>query len=640
VANQNGRPIAPARKLVAAVLGTIAVFVMVFGLGLASWAIVVLGLAMLALSIALGLVNVVRRGARAWVTGTAQVKAVSEPPVSSAYGRAELQLVVVAPGLPVTEVLVRDPRVPVDKWPHPGETLPVTVDVDDMRRVRIDWVNAPDRADPPPPGRSYDEATYDTQDDYDDDLLGEPEPPPWATRDRQWGLDPDEPPPPPPPGVADAGDMGDLRDSPVVVHDTPAGPVVEGQLVGPEEPSPLPKRARSGPIPAQSPPSEAPAEPRPDRPRPSPRPRPATAAAGAATATVDRETDTQGPFAARASSSTGTASPEAPTARAQAAPAPEQRPSPESPPDEPWVAAAEEPRPEEPPVVPTEQSRPASGTENATPVAPASTDRAHDPEIDLALDGDPEPPPETTTHAARAAVAEGLIAPPVDGTYEPAARTVDEAPPDPDAASPATPADAASPAAPAGDASAAASAGAAAGAVAGASAAHTGNGQAQTDQDQRRRPWADLEGGYEPDDRTDEVITAYPSARPGPAGAIHGVGITVLVTDLERSVAFYRDILGFFEIDSGRGSAVLASGDTRLVLRTVHDLSAEAGRLMYLNLEVGDVEAVYEELKAKGVTFVHAPRPVNRGDKLELWAASFNDPDKHNIAITQWRAAR
>jgi hypothetical protein len=70
----------------------------------------------------------------------------------------------------------------------------------------------------------------------------------------------------------------------------------------------------------------------------------------------------------------------------------------------------------------------------------------------------------------------------------------------------------------------------------------------------------------------------------------------------------------------------------------VHDLSAEAGRLVYLNLEVGDVEAVYEELKAKGITFAHAPRPVNRGDKLELWAASFSDPDKHNIAITQWRA--
>jgi catechol 2,3-dioxygenase-like lactoylglutathione lyase family enzyme len=153
-------------------------------------------------------------------------------------------------------------------------------------------------------------------------------------------------------------------------------------------------------------------------------------------------------------------------------------------------------------------------------------------------------------------------------------------------------------------------------------------------------PWADLAGTPEPDRHADEVITAYPSARPGPAGAIYGVGITVLVTDLDRSVAFYRDILGFFEIDSGDGSAVLASGDTRLVLRAVHGLTSEAGRLIYLNLEVGDIEAVFKELRAKGVAFVHAPRPVNRGGRLELWSASFRDPDDHNIAITQWRAVR
>jgi catechol 2,3-dioxygenase-like lactoylglutathione lyase family enzyme len=153
-------------------------------------------------------------------------------------------------------------------------------------------------------------------------------------------------------------------------------------------------------------------------------------------------------------------------------------------------------------------------------------------------------------------------------------------------------------------------------------------------------PWADLTQGTEPDERADELITAYPSARPGPAGAIHGVGITILVTDLDRSIVFYRDLLGFFVIDSGAGSAVLASGDTRLVLRTVDGLSSEAGRLIYLNLEVGDVEAIYEELRSKGVEFVHAPRAVNRGERLELWSATFLDPDGHNIAVTQWRAIR
>ena len=108
--------------------------------------------------------------------------------------------------------------------------------------------------------------------------------------------------------------------------------------------------------------------------------------------------------------------------------------------------------------------------------------------------------------------------------------------------------------------------------------------------------------------------------------------------DPDAALAFYRDTLGFYEIDNGDGNAVLATGDTRLVLRTDPGLATEAGREISLNLEVGDVEAVFEELRAKGVPFVHDPQPVSRGDRLELWSASFLDPDDHTIAVTQWRA--
>ncbi|BFU46443.1 VOC family protein [Krasilnikovia sp. MM14-A1004] len=560
MANQNGRPIAPARKLLAAVLGTIAVFVMLFGIGLSSWSIVALGVALLALAIALAMVNVVRRGARAWVSGTAQVKAVSEPPSSSVYGRAELQVVVIAPGLPISEVVIRDPRVPVDKWPLPGDTLPVTVDVDDMRRVRISWEEAPSRSDatvlnsPPPSHDPLDEPS-------DDDLLGEPEPPPWAARDRAWLPGGDEPPPPPPPRSAR---QAEESAGAVIVREATRSPIIlEGQLVDHDDnPVPAPTApAEDQPAPAATAGPSGPAGPRPNGSRPSPRPR-------AATATLHPPTGT----------------PEAPPA-----PAPEQRVSPEqvddttAPPDtEPTAdpdAIAE--------TLPSHNSQPEPGT-----AAVSETALTDDAEIDIPLDGAAEPLPTAGTAATPTDVA-----------------TDSESP----AAVPTEPRDTTAPAAPEPPA-------------------------ADPPQPPTGRPWTDLDGGYEPDERADELITAYPSARPGPAAAIHGVGITILVTDLDRSVAFYRDVLGFFQIDSGEGSAVLASGDTRLVLRTVHDLSATAGRLIHLNLEVGDVEAVYAELKRKGVTFVHAPRPVNRGDRLELWAASFHDPDDHNIAITQWRA--
>jgi catechol 2,3-dioxygenase-like lactoylglutathione lyase family enzyme len=649
VANQTGRPIAPARKLVAAVLGTIAIFVMVFGLGLSSWAIVALGAAMLALAVALGMVTVARRGARAWVSGYAQVKAISEPPTSTAaYGRAEMQLVVVVSGLPTTEVLVRESRVPVAKWPTAGDQLPVTVDVDDMRRVRIDWDQTADRADdgdPPPPP-----ATYAAEDDFaDDDILGDVEPPPWQNRDREWGRGPGEP---PPPGVPDPDDPGDTA---VVVRETPAGPVLEGQFVDhADAPPPLPHRARAA--------DPGPGAGRPPGSRPSPHPHRA-----AATATVD--------------------------------PGSPSDPGPDGPPDAAPPASASAA-----PSSAVEGDGASSGEADALRAEPGAARPPADDEIDLPLDGDPEPPPEVTDPDARRSVDEGLTAPPPPtdtapaGDPEPERRVfvMDPAPAGPPAAPPAEPSAAASPAAAspaepeagshaatpapptdtdagpaphngshaavpeqrsglgkAATAVTAAAAAAAAGLAASRrktkdddatavppqpSAAERDNPDTATGAPRPRGPWSDLEGGYEPDERADEVLTAYPSARPGPSGAIHGVGLTIAVTELSRSVAFYRDMLGFFEIDRGADSAILASGDTRLVLRTGPGHAPAAGP--QLNLEVGDLEAMHDELQGKGVRFAEAPHPVTRGGRLELWAASFPDPDGNTVAITQWRALR
>ena len=790
MANQSGRPVAPARKLMAAVLGTIAVFVMLFGLGLSSWSIVALGVALLALAIALAMVNVVRRGARAWVAGTVQVKAVSQPPASSVYGRAELSVVVIAPGLPIQEVTIRDPRVPVEKWPRPGDTLPVSVDVDDMRRVRIDWDDAPSRADSPdlnPPPPAYD---VDNEDIADDDLLDDVEPPPWATRDRQWGLGPDEPPPPPPPSPRSGDDMDD-----VVVHDTPAGPIVEGQLVGADDrPGPLPQRARPAPGQGRTtgarpsphpraatatvdPETEAPGrwsdnpQPRSSTPEAPPEARPAPPQAAAAPAPGQRHPEKSRPAPEQPVTATHSAPPtpepateaptpeptypepyrtaprqtttESPAAHVHAPPEPAQsrptRPKPTATPTSPTPTSATpasaasasaarasagptsaaqasagptsaapqpsraypepqpvrpyaEPRPETPPATAPEPERPLAAATAGSATAPDRPEtRGHDGEIDLDLDDAPEPPPPTrslylnisipkrtpsagdtpTTAAEGAASADDLAAthstPQTDPAQPTSTRPAPGAPsgsaapsssgipsasgagpqvtpitafsmPGPSAPPARGPAERAAPA-PAGNAATSQSAPD----DRATSPRRSGDAAASGGEPPTVRtgsPWAELEGGFEPDERADDLITAYPSARPGPAGAIHGVGITVLVTNLERSIAFYRDILGFFEIDSSAANAVLASGDTRLVLRTVHDLSAEAGRLIYLNLEVGDVEAVYQELKSKGVPFVHGPRPVNRGDKLELWAASFSDPDRHNIAITQWRAIR
>jgi catechol 2,3-dioxygenase-like lactoylglutathione lyase family enzyme len=453
------------RKLVAVVLGTCAVFVALFGAGLQSVAIFALGAAMLVLAISLVLVSAFGSGARAWVDGTGHVVKVSEPPASATYGRCELQLVIDAPGLPAAAVRVRDPRVPVAKWPDPGATVPIIVAIDDPRHVRIQWDDMLTHAEAAAvaAAQEYDEAEADRLADEfvaaAEGLTLADEPP---TRDSGPAKRP----------ASEQGPakrpMSEQRPAEQPVSE-PAEALAEEFFAGPpggsDEPygvSPTPTEAGAPHGAAGAPPREPGTVPRPRRPRPYPR---------------------------------------------------------------------------------------------RSPQPPAAPDS-----------GASDPPGAMFGGAAGAAATGTALAEPPPGTEPPGTEPTRAEPP-----------------------------------VAG-------------------------------------PTTASRGARPGGSGAIHGVGITVLVADLDRSIAFYRDMLGFFEIDGGDDNVVLASGGTRLVLRAARDVAPVNRRLVHLNLEVGDLDAEYGALRAKGVRFTYGPRPVNRGERLELWAAAFRDPDGHGIALTQWRA--
>ena len=177
MANGGNRPIAPVRKLIAAVLGTVATFVVLFGLGMTSWAIVALGVALLVLAIALA---TVRGGGRTWVVGVGHVHSASEPPTQYAFGRCELQLVIDAPGLPPRSKKIIEPRVPVAKWPSLGQTLPIRVALDDQRHVQVLWDEVPTHAETAA-------AVADLPPEFAgaepmDEVLIQQDAPPWADR--------------------------------------------------------------------------------------------------------------------------------------------------------------------------------------------------------------------------------------------------------------------------------------------------------------------------------------------------------------------------------------------------------------------------------------------------------------------------
>jgi catechol 2,3-dioxygenase-like lactoylglutathione lyase family enzyme len=278
VANGGNRTIAPVRKLIAAVLGTVATFVVLFGLGMTSWAIVALGVALVVLAVALG---TVRGGGRTWVVGVGHVHSASEPPTQYAFGRCELQLVIDAPGLPPRSKKIIEPRVPVAKWPSLGQTLPIRVALDDQRHVRVLWDEVPTHtesastlADLPPEYAGAEPL---------DDLLIQQEAPPWAGRtadddfrdefrDDPLPTDPPLVDPPqadplrpttsrPEPARAESlrDDVGMLTDDrkPVVVHQRPGGPVVlEGTVVEQPATGGLPRRATVTTAPTPRPPAE------------------------------------------------------------------------------------------------------------------------------------------------------------------------------------------------------------------------------------------------------------------------------------------------------------------------------------------------------------------------------------------------
>lgn len=108
--------------------------------------------------------------------------------------------------------------------------------------------------------------------------------------------------------------------------------------------------------------------------------------------------------------------------------------------------------------------------------------------------------------------------------------------------------------------------------------------------------------------------------------------VAVPVTDIDRAVAFYRDVLGMrFLFQAPPGLGFFDCGGVRVML----DLPAkeEAGRGAIIYYQVGDLHAAFETLSARGVTVEAKPHLIARMTDHELWMAFFRDPDRNVFAL-------
>jgi catechol 2,3-dioxygenase-like lactoylglutathione lyase family enzyme len=107
------------------------------------------------------------------------------------------------------------------------------------------------------------------------------------------------------------------------------------------------------------------------------------------------------------------------------------------------------------------------------------------------------------------------------------------------------------------------------------------------------------------------------------------------VSDLERSVAFWRDSVG---IDLGFASSEFAFftvGDTQIALNQPEAFREQTSDTEVV-FEVDDVAAAYASMKERGVPFEVEPRPVTSDGQRTLLAAHFRDPDGHAASVTGW----
>ena len=109
--------------------------------------------------------------------------------------------------------------------------------------------------------------------------------------------------------------------------------------------------------------------------------------------------------------------------------------------------------------------------------------------------------------------------------------------------------------------------------------------------------------------------------------------IAVVVQDLDRAVAFYRDTLGLrFLFQAPPRLAFFDCGGVRLMLDVPEEEEFKhASSIFYC--KVDDIQGTWATLRDRGVDFRDEPHLVARMPDHELWMAFFRDGEGNTLAL-------
>lgn len=107
--------------------------------------------------------------------------------------------------------------------------------------------------------------------------------------------------------------------------------------------------------------------------------------------------------------------------------------------------------------------------------------------------------------------------------------------------------------------------------------------------------------------------------------------ILMPITDLDRAVAFYGDVLGLPLQMRFPGIAFFDAAGVRLYLASPSDADFVGTATVYF--WVDDTKAAFEALVARGATAREEPEIVYSTEAFDMWLAFVDDPDGNHVGL-------
>lgn len=107
--------------------------------------------------------------------------------------------------------------------------------------------------------------------------------------------------------------------------------------------------------------------------------------------------------------------------------------------------------------------------------------------------------------------------------------------------------------------------------------------------------------------------------------------ILVPVTDVDRAVAFYEEILGLPVLMRFPGIAFMDAGGIRLYLAAVSEVDFRGRSTIYF--WVDDVSASFALFLERGATARQGPHIAHNAPDYDFWLAFVTDPDGNHVGI-------